>query len=309
MKTSLRLVAWVSGGLLLTAGGVLLACSSDDTVTNQPDGGGTPPPPPPPPNQPPPPPGDGGQDSGFDGGFKVDTFPDTIAAALCKSLARCCYGTETPGDGGADGGTLSVSECQAYYRDYGFEASNVGHKLVDAGHIAIDQTAANDCITKIKAMSCNLSGADYDAIRTACFQAYSGTLAAGQPCNDESSIECTQGNYCLPDAAAVDGGPVGTCVALNGTDASCANATDDIALAELSCSWRVSGIPNNHCTWYDPLSLTGIADAGTWKCEPAVAVGDDCGGSNWCAASVCNDNSKCETPNKYFDPICKRFVH
>src|SRR5438067_47720 len=83
--------------------------------------------------------------------------------------------------------------------------------------------------------------------------------AAGAGCHD--SIECLPGNYCAPDAAAPggDGGVVGNCATLVAQDASCANPTNDFALAEESCSWRVSGQPNNHCTFYDPLTQ-GIND-------------------------------------------------
>ena len=35
---------------------------------------------------------DTGTDAPFDGGFQVDTFDTVVADALCKSLARCCYG-------------------------------------------------------------------------------------------------------------------------------------------------------------------------------------------------------------------------
>lgn len=299
MKNRLRLIACIGSGALLAAGGFLLACGAEDTIVTAPDSG---------------PIIDGGPDTqvtdtgvdaGFDGGFKVDTFNDVIADAVCRNLARCCYGTPTPADGGADGGSFDVASCKAYYNIYGFEGSNLGSELKDGGNVTIDQVAADSCIKLLDAVSCNLPGTQFEQIRAACFGAYQGKLAAGTTCHD--SIECTKTNFCMLDQDAGDAGPNGKCQPLRGTNGNCGDFTIDPVEGESACSYRRSVNTGNYCDFYD-FDGGGQRAQADWKCKPAVPVGSICASSAWCNASMCDDTYTCATPEKYFDQVCTKFL-
>ena len=289
---------------MVGGGGYLLACSSDDTnvdstteagaETSRPDAPG---------------PGDSGPDTAdtappFDGGFGVDTFDNLLASELCGSLARCCYGTATPGDGGADGGTFDRDACLAVAVQVGFQSSNLGTAaLRDAGTVTIDQVAADDCINKVKALTCNLPGTEYTAARTACFGVYSGTLNGGQAC--KGSAECKRGFYCKGQS---DGG-TGSCTAIEALNGPCGTNPDHPTEYEEACSYRASGDTLRYCQFYDPNGAGNTLDAGEWKCANAGGADSGCATSTWCKDTICdNDTYICRTPDKLFDDQCGRFI-
>lgn len=304
MRNQLRLIVLVSGAALAGGAAFLVACSDDTSVTatGTDGGGGT--------DATSDGPGltDGGTDTGadtgvdssFDGGFVLDTFDQQMATELCKSLARCCYGTTTPApDGGADGGTFDMASCTAQYGQLGFEGSNIS-TLRDGGNVALDQVAADNCINKIKAANCNLPGPEFEQIRAACFAVYTGKLGASAAC--KGSSECQAGFFCK---GAVDGG-AGVCTVIRAVNGPCGDFTDDPVLADEACSYRRGGAPANYCKFYDFTS--GMLDAGAWKCAAPGAAGSDCATSLWCNGSVCGSTYKCVTPDRYFDQNCTTFV-
>jgi hypothetical protein len=249
------------------------------------------------------PPKEAGPDTAppFDGGFQVETFDSVLATELCKALARCCYGSAVPAEGGVDGGSFDTAKCEHDYGRVGFEGSNGNADLRDGGKLVLDQVNADACIAKIKAMTCNLPGAEFKAIRTACFGAYSGSVAAGGAC--AQSIECKSNHFCkLPD----DGG-AGTCEALRPLNGNCGDFTSDPSLGDQACSYRAGGNTGNFCKFYDLTNGTPIAPA-DWKCEAATGAGTTCATSLWCEQTICNNSNTCVTPEKYFEPACSQFV-
>ena len=299
MRNAFRLIVVLCGASLVGAG-ALLACSDDTSVNASTDGG------------PPPVPDSGGGDTStpvdagadtapFDGGFRVDTFDSLLADELCKSLARCCWGSPTPDAGGADGGTFDMAKCTAMTLPYGFEGSNIGTELRDAGNVIVDQVAADSCIQKVKSMACNLPGTDFSALRNGCYKAYQGKLDVGATCT--GSIECKPGNFCK-----IGAGTTGTCTALRPVDAGCGDFTDKPALGEEACSYRAGGDTNNHCKFYD-YSANTLLDAGDWKCVPGeTAPNGDCASSTWCTDAICETNNKCTSPDMYWGSSCDFFI-
>jgi hypothetical protein len=302
MRNQLRLIVLLGGAALVGGAGVLVACSDDTSVTTDAgtDGGTDAK------TDSPFPPTDGstdaGKDSSFDAGFVLESFDEQIAIELCKSLARCCYGTTTPApDGGADGGTFDMAACTLQYGKLGFEGSNVS-TLRDGGNVALDQVAADSCISKIKAATCNLPGTEFAQIRDACFAAYTGKLGASAACTGSS--ECQVGFFCK---GAVDGG-AGVCTAIRAVNGPCGDFTDDPVAADEACSYRRGGPPANFCKFYDFVG-GGTLDAGDWKCTAPGAANADCANSLWCNNTICDSNTlKCVTPEKYFDQTCTLFV-
>jgi hypothetical protein len=333
----LRLYVFASSSLILSAASVLAACSDDDVAaTIPPDGGG----------------GtdgggtdsskvdgsdteDGGKDSGpdsaFDAGLKADTFAATIANSLCNTLTKCCFGNANVADGGAvDGGTFDRGRCVDIYSDLGFENSLLGAEALTKGNVALDQAKGADCLAKISALSCSLTGADLKATRAACYAAIIGKVAAGQPCR--ASMECAPGNFCLPDAdaGAGDGGAgstvIGKCAALrgNGGDCSIVDTTADCAdpqctydrsvndsnVAEEACSYRGGGDTGLRCSSYDPGTDTYNA-RNLWKCTATVANESGCNSTVWCSDGICDPTNAyvCKSPVNYFTPAsCNSFV-
>jgi hypothetical protein len=297
MRNAFRLMVALSGAAVVGAG-ALLACSDDTSVNASTDGGPTPTPDSGIDSQPP---TDSGADtSPFDGGFMVDTFDSVLADEVCKALARCCWGSATPDAGGADGGTFDDTKCKTMTQTYGFEGSNIGTELRDAGNVTVDQVAADSCIQKVKAMTCNLPGTEFTQIRNGCYKAYQGKLGSGAACT--GSIECQSGNFCK-----VGAGGSGTCAPLRAVDAGCGDFTDKPALGEEACSYRAGGDTNAHCKFFD-YTANALLDAGDWKCVPGLGVGGDCASSTWCTDSICEANNKCTSPDMYWGTSCDFFI-
>jgi hypothetical protein len=304
MRKSLRVVLALSGASLLGAAFVI-ACSSDTSVDPGTEAGTDA-------ANDSQPPKDGGADSAqpdaasdsappFDGGTVA--FDELLATEQCKTLARCCYGTPTPADGGADGGTFDLAACVAAFRNSGFELSNAGGALTDAGTVVFDQVKATDCINKVKNLTCNLPGAEYTAARAACFGVFSGKFTAGHAC--AASVECQPGLYC---SGMFDGG-AGTCATIKPVGGACgANPDTQLTEYEDSCSYRGSGGTGAYCKIYDFVGGVDIAPA-NWKCAAAEDAGAGCFTGNWCKDSICDINSGvCTTPDKLYDTACGLYV-
>jgi hypothetical protein len=298
MRNQLRLLVLLGGASVVAGATFLVACGDDTSVTTdagadaQSDAPTTDAPP-----------GDGGADTAppFDGGFKVDTFDKTIAEEICKSLARCCYGNPTPPDGGVDGGSFDKGACEAAFIRIGFEGSNANTEFRDGGKVGLDQVAADSCITKIKAMTCDLPGAEFKTIRAACFSAYAGTVAAGGACKE--AIECQPGHFCK---GAGDGG-TGVCEALRPLNGNCGDFTTDPAQGDRACSYRAGGGTGNYCDFYD-IGGGVERDPADWKCASAGAAGSDCASSLWCSDTICSGAGTCVTPDMYFAGACDFFA-
>ena len=300
MRNSLRLVLGLSSASIFGAM-FLIACSDDTDLQVTPEAGvdsptgtetGVP---------------EAGTDTAppFDGGFVLDTFDRDLATEICRSLARCCFGTPMPApDGGADGGTFDQAKCVADLGLFGFQGSNVPAAVKDAGNVELDQLKADDCITKVKALKCDLPGPDYTAVRAACFGAYVGKLAAGQPC--KGVAECQAGNFCKAPAE-VDGG-VGVCSALRPLDGPCGDNPTSLTERDEACSYRAGGGSNNYCKLYEPATAAYL-DAGDWKCAAAGGAGTECFTSTWCKDTICAESTfTCKTPEKIFDTACGAYV-
>lgn len=300
MRNHLRLIVLVGSAALVSGAAFLVACSDDTSVTTADAGteGG------PDAKSDGPVSGDGGTDTGvdahFDGGFVLDTFDQQMATELCKSLARCCYGTTTPAEGGVDGGSFDLAACEVQYGRIGFEGSNLA-TLRDGGNVLLDQVQADLCISRIKAASCNLPGTEFAQIRDACFSVYTGKLGASAAC--KGSSECQAGFFCK---GAVDGG-AGVCTAIRAVNAACGDFTDDPVYGDEACSYRRGGAPANYCKFYD-FDAGDYLEAGAWKCTAPGAAGSVCATSLWCDKSLCDGTSTCITPEKYFDQRCQTFV-
>lgn len=302
MRNALRLALALSGASIFAAAFVI-ACSDDTSVTPSTEAGTD--------GGPDSPKGDTGPgpDAGpdtsppFDGGFVLENFDNVLATAICKSLSRCCYGTATPGDGGADGGTFDMAACVSKFEQVGFQGSNLGTAIKDAGNVSLDQVSADDCIKKVSALTCDLPGPEYAAARKACFGAYSGKFGASQPC--KAAVECQRGFFCK---GQVDGG-TGVCTALRGLNGACGDNPDHPTEYEESCSYRGGGDTNLYCKFYDFAGGGTDLDAGDWKCTAAGSAATKCATSNWCKDTICDPSTNvCKSPDKLFDDACGLFV-
>jgi hypothetical protein len=301
----LRLIAFTSAGLLVSTGALLVACSDDTSVEPSVDGGGTETSTPPDGGTPD---GGGGEDAkpdAFDAGFVVQTFPSDLGEALCGSLARCCFGNANlPEAGAVDGGTFDRPSCESFYAQFGFEGSNLGHSLLDGGNIELDQAKAADCVAKVKALTCDLSAADFQAARDACFGALRGKLNAGA-C--KGNIECAQGFYCKT-ALGSDSG-VGTCTAIQAVGGNCGDFTEDPGAADPACSWRGSGDTKRFCQFDDDNDPTALRAPADWKCAEGLTNGSGCYLSTWCKDGICDEaTGNCKTPSNYFGNSCAKYV-
>lgn len=304
MRNSLRLV--LALGAASAFGAALLLACSDDTSVNASTEAGTPVPDA---AFDSPPESDAGFDAAdtappFDGGFVIESFDSVLGTELCKSLARCCYGTDMPAEGGADGGTFDLNACVAAAVQFGFQGSNLGTaELRDAGNIVLDQVAADDCINKVKAIKCDLPGPDYTAARMACFGVYTGKFDVGHAC--KAAGECKRGLYCKGE---FDGGP-GACAAVEALGGPCGLNPDHPTEYEEACSYRASGDTGRFCKFYDFAGGGTDLDAGDWKCTAAGGAAASCATSTWCTDTICDPNTSiCKTPDRLFDEQCASYL-
>jgi hypothetical protein len=237
-----------------------------------------------------------------DAGLTIATVADVISEHMCTALARCCFGNPNPPDGGVDGGSFDRGACLKLYADLGFENSSVGHTLFTNGKVQLDQTKANECITKIDALTCSLTGAALRDIRTTCFAAVKGTATAGQACGQ--SVECAAGLFCNPTTPG--GALTGTCAPLKTAGQPCglftnsSNPAVNSIKSEEACSYRGSGAPPLYCSSYDFATDT-YPDPGTWTCKAGVADGERCNDTTWCATGICDPSDfVCKSPVQYF---------
>lgn len=319
--TKLRLIALVgaAAGVPLA---LLAACSSDDeaVTVNPPDGGVDSPAA-----------TDAGKDTNnnvdgdkpdtnppFDAGLKPETFADTLASTLCDALTRCCFGAASVQDGGTvDGGHFNRGRCLNAYRSSGFESSLFHGAALQFGNVTLDQVKGDDCLKKIQAMACDLTGASLKAIRAACFGALTGTVAENQPCR--TSLECTPGHFCNPvnDGGVADAGSAvyGKCAPLRGAGDPC-NITGDTQtdfqaslFAEEACSYRGGGDTNRRCASYDP-DTDSYKPRDEWTCQSTVPNDAGCNTTVWCSDGICPIDAPfvCQTPLNYFGSECAAYV-
>lgn len=236
--------------------------------------------------------------------YSLATFDTVLATELCKSLARCCYGSSMPAEGGVnDGGTFDLNACVNDFKDNGFQGSALGSAFRDSGTVTLDQASADDCVNKVKAIKCDLPGPDFVAARAACFGVYSGKLGAGQTC--KGHVECQPGFFCL---GQVDGG-TGKCTAVSALNGPCGQNPDSFTEYEEACSYRAGGGSGNYCHWTDDPAVGTPLAASAWKCVPAAGAGSKCASSTWCKDAICDpDTLRCTSPDKLFAPQCTKFV-
>lgn len=310
---SLRVFTLAAGSVALAFASFVVACSSDDTVatvdagpdsstpeTSRPDADVE----------------DGGvQDAKADAptpdaGLKLDSYANEVANALCDALTKCCFGqTNVPEGGAVDGGTFDRPECVALFKEAGFDSSLYHSAALTAGNVTLDQAKGAECLTKIRGMDCNITGANFKAIRSTCFAAVTGKLAANQPCR--ASIECAPGHYCSPDQPDAAPTGVGTtvygkCAPLKASGQNCSimetsqgNFLDGL-YGDEACSYRSGG--DLHCDNWDDVN-NDFAPRNQWTCAAGAANGEPCNASVWCADGLCDVASgafTCKSPHQFF---------
>lgn len=260
----------------------------------------------------------GTDDAGVDPGTSIESYRNAVADTLCTSVSRCCFGpTPIPDGGVVDGGAYDPTVCLNVGRDLGFNLTNSGIKWASSERIELDQAKATECLKKIKALSCSLTGAELRAARTACFSAIKGKQQLADTCT--VSMECAQG-YCKPsdpaaNATAANGG-VCTSLVVKGGDCGGAfhsgdNDTDQ-QYAEEVCSTRNSGDTKLHCASYDYGNGDYVdRDNGSWTCADSnVPIGGGCSFTSWCATGICNEQTyTCQDPVELLPQWCPTLIH
>ena len=139
-------------------------------------------------------------------------------------------------------------------------------------------------------------------MRAASRLSVTGSVTAGQPC--AQSVECASGLFCQPTDPTV--GLAGTCTALKTAGETCGlfdnnNAPQDSITSEEACSYRGSGAPALRCNSLDPVDSSNYSAESTWTCEPAVALGEACNTTVWCANGICDPATfTCVSMGDYF---------
>lgn len=241
-------------------------------------------------------------DAGPDAGFAPDAGQATVQLAdvFCGTVSRCCFGSDLKqGDALPGGGTYNRNLCLSDYQANGYEQASQG-TTVNPSHIIVDQTGSQACAQKLQAMSCNLGGAEFDAIRAACYGALLGTQGPGESCN--VAAECQKGLFCNnPD------GGVGACALVRATGQTCGDVTTDINDAQHICSYRYSGDPSRYCQTYDFANSKFLPQA-QWTCQDDVANGSKCLHSGWCQNGLCDTTHTCVAQTTYFSTSnCNRY--
>lgn len=296
---NLRLFALLGSSLLVSSALILVACSDDDTaVTVTPPDGSTETSTPDVsrPDSDTEEDGSTKTDAGTDSGINVQNWSRVIGEEFCDYLTKCCYGQANVSDGGAldGGGTFNRGKCVGTAGEFGFEGSNIDEDTIALGKVKVDQAKAKECLDKIGALPCSVTGAQLKAARAACFGALTGTVANGQDCR--SSLECAPGHFCnpsSPEAGPPDGGVgiIGKCAPLRGSAGLCNlyltdDEINDSLRAEEACSYRGSADTNLRCDSWNPDA--GVYNArDDWKCAPTVANGEGCNSSAWCSDGIC----------------------
>jgi hypothetical protein len=294
MKHLKRVATFVLASLALTAGGTmaLLACSSDSSVTTG-DGGPTPNPPPNPVTPPPvvpPPPTDGGKDVVV---VEAGTLEDFIAQnnqATCTRYKECCTA-------GADAAAFDTAKCLSDFAKAGWDQSLhdiTKPGIADGGKVVFDPTAASDCLTAVRNMTCtNTPAAEFKNAWVKCYAAVHGTLGTGSPCT--SAAECSTTGYCSFEA--------GTCQPLQATNSLCSRQEDP---RSAECSYRASG---------DGQCIDDGTGTGTTKCINGFPNGTkDCFFDWECQSGACNNvddsgiNFQCDTKVDFLFGICDTYA-
>lgn len=240
-----------------------------------------------------------------DSGTVAVNFKLEIAEAICRRTARCCFGDPNL-DGGTpvDGGTYQQQKCINTYLNSGYENSSPP-ATANVDRITYNKTAAEDCIAKIEAASCESTTLQQAAIRKACYDAIVGTQKPGEPCGN--SPECQPGNFCnlTLDAGAGEGG---ACEQVRPAGASCGDWTSDSALAQHTCSYRYSGDPPRYCDFFD-FQASAFRPREQWTCKPTVADNEKCANNEWCSSNLCSFPGRtCVTTTNFFTQTsCSNF--
>lgn len=271
----------------------LVACTDNDTVITSTDSGT-----------------DGSADTSLpdtgspaDGGTEAQVFPDSgitlenyrtvLAEAVCRNLARCCFGSPTlQHDAGVDGGAFDRNACLTFYTQVGFEGAS-GELPETNTNLTLDKAKGDECIGRLDTLTCTTPGAMYTEVAKPCFAALVGKLAAGAACS--KSVECQPGHFCNNGG---DGG-TGACTPLRALDQSCgdwirepdASTGEDplAAQAEESCSYRGKGVDTGrYCDWFD-FPGGNYRPQSEWKCKAAGGVGANCATTAWCKDALCEE--------------------
>jgi hypothetical protein len=196
----------------------------------------------------------------------ISQFPHAVDVAYCTRLQECCL--VPPSQWNLNGASGCVPLVDQGGGLVGIGAFN---PALDSGLVLYDASAAKTCLDFVLSFSCgDVPASAYNTIKTVCFGALQGTLAAGAgPC--VNALECQGGLYCQ---VAADGGP-GACAPLKTQGEPCTDTR-----FSTDCTYLGNGTPALFC--FNP------ADGGTPTCQPAVPVDGGCTTEAQCQSLVCN---------------------
>jgi len=207
-------------------------------------------------------------------------FPSRLAAEICQTTARCCFGdANTQADASVDGGRYDMQKCLNLYKAGGLDQSNpAAQGAVDPSKITYNASKASECLGRVKALSCGANAAEYHAMIIACYNTLPGTAGAGVACTQ--SAECQPGFFCNTSTSQ--------CEAIRNTGAACGDWTTNATISQNTCSNRYSAEPPRFCRILDDA---GSLPAAQWKCNDGVGLGQRCINDAWCNGGVCVKNA------------------
>ncbi len=233
----------------------------------------------------------------------VAQYAPLVAAAICDRIAACC-GTA------GDASTFGWGSCTAYYLAQGFNGSNAGAALVEAGTVTENPAQAQDCVSAIEAISCPanaVSAAQETQLFATCFGAFTGTVAAGAPC--ATTLECVPGTFCNPGADASSG----TCQALVDAGGPCGQyGAGSYNASQAICSYLGSGGNGTFCNFTNAADQ--LLPPTSWTCEPQKPVDAGCNRNQDCTTLLCDPGlnfnlNLCVTSEPWVIPsVCGLYV-
>jgi hypothetical protein len=196
-------------------------------------------------------------------------FAANQAKAQCDQLQNCCV-TADPAF------KLARARCEKESLpglDYALAGINAGG--VNGRNLKLNAAKAQECLTKITALSCDIvgvPGVDRRAVVNACTAAVEGLAGAGAKCAND--VECVAGTHC---------GPQGVCRAHLPAGSPCSNKPQ---------------------SYHNECSTRGFGDTGLFcndTCVSLLANGEKCVYGESCQSGACSVDSggKCADVYKY----------
>lgn len=195
-------------------------------------------------------------------------YPIQVSNAFCTAKQTCCLVSPASWN--------QVSCVKELELGGGFRSLSTYTHSLDGGHVELDASAAETCISDMETLltaACGtVTSENVLRLQTECYGALVGTLGVDAgTCT--SSIECANGAYCTSH---------GVCAPLQGLGGPC-SSTD-------SCAYRGSSDAGIYCRL--------AADGGPGQCAQTEGLdGGDC-------ANAVNANDVCSSGLCGFEPGC-----